>query len=378
VFDSAADPIIHIGDKVRVEGGESLQIEAESDLKVVETRLFPRARVPRAARCAHISDHLRDPADYIQELRLGSGNQWNLWQMAHIENGSVCVGKEFHGPLQSLNQNQKGASDLLMREVEALTRLWHPAIIGIVGWAQPREGQHPYIFLEYMEHGSLAKFMADRKQYESLTGTQKAKIVMGIVLGMRYLHSSHVIHRDLHPGTLFLDRKFDVKIGNFSSMKADMPGLSQTMNVGTPRYTAPETRYVTPELSTKVDVFSFGITVWELLTGKKAYGDQKLSDYQLLRRIDDTGRGKKVLRPDLTAIDPGLAPLLAMCWSSAPEARPEFEEIFEMLKSTGWDFLEDAEPAEVAAFVNRVVELQEKYPADPEVGDEYELDVPEF
>ena len=122
-----------------------------------------------------------------------------------------------------------------------------------------------------------------------------------------------------------------------------LPSSEQmTTNIGTPVYAAPELHSDerTGQYSTKVDVYSFGIIIWSLLTRQRPYSDQKsMSTFSLVAKI------VAGLRPTLSEdFPPMLSKLMVRCWASDPEDRPMFSEILIVLDRTNLMALKGEEP----------------------------------
>ena len=156
------------------------------------------------------------------------------------------------------------------REVLLLSSLRHPSIVSFYGVSVTSSGK--FMIVEYLEKGSLDKVIYNSKMgKERLTLKMKLEILLGISKGMTYLHSikpNMIIHRDLKPGNILLDKNMNSKVCDFGLSKVigSVAG-SMTANIGTLYYIAPEVladKQVSG-LESKLDVYSFGIIMWEIL-----------------------------------------------------------------------------------------------------------------
>lgn len=208
---------------------------------------------------------------------------------------------------------------------------------------------------------------------------EQQQILREIAAGCAYLHEEGVVHRDLKPGNVLLDKHGQCKICDFGQSKdyrADdrlevrhgvarhrpacvyapltyvpsppyvslcaCPTLQMTTNVGTPVYAAPELHCDerVGHYSTKIDVYSFGIIMWSLLTRERPYSDQgNMSTFSLVTKIVEG------LRPTVSDdFPPMLAKLMARCWALDPDDRPMFAEILVLLDRSNLMVLKGEEP----------------------------------
>ena len=132
--------------------------------------------------------------------------------------------------------------------------------------------------MEVCKNGDLEHFIKmygmDHKGGEKYSTLKKMRMLKEVASAMKYLHSLNVIHRDLKPGNVLVTANEETRVMDFGLSKLAMStGITQTMRVGTSVYTAPEV--LTGHYDEKVDVFSFGILMYVLLTEKwMPYGEE--------------------------------------------------------------------------------------------------------
>ncbi|KAE9592478.1 hypothetical protein Lal_00028661 [Lupinus albus] len=165
--------------------------------------------------------------------------------------------------------NQYGEREFLS-EVRSIERLNHMNLIGM--WGYCAEGKHRLLVFEYAEHGSLAQNI----QSNQLDWTKIYKIAFGTARGLAYLHEEcleWILHCDIKPQNILLDSNFEPKVADFGLSKllnrSDVKHSNFSMIRGTRGYMAPEWVFNLP-ITAKVDVYSYGIVVLEMLTGKSA------------------------------------------------------------------------------------------------------------
>ncbi|KAG2389236.1 hypothetical protein C9374_014636 [Naegleria lovaniensis] len=162
------------------------------------------------------------------------------------------------------------------REIALLSSVQHPSIVKMKGLTV--SGSKTFMVQEYYPKGSLDKIIYNCKiGNEVLTLHTKLKTLIGVAKGMAYLHSltPPIIHRDLKPGNILLDSSYEGHICDFGLCRVMGHSYTATKNIGTIFYMANEIINDSPGYNTKVDVFSFGIIMWELFFEENPYLNDK-------------------------------------------------------------------------------------------------------
>ncbi|XP_062101698.1 putative receptor protein kinase ZmPK1 [Humulus lupulus] len=243
--------------------------------------------------------------------------------------------------IKRLTESNGGEAEFLA-EVSTIGRLNHMNLIEI--WGYCAEGRHRLLVYEYMEHGSLA----DNLKNIELDWEKRFDIAMGTSKGLAYLHEEcleWVLHCDVKPENILLDSNYNAKVADFGLSKllnrgeCHDPSFSRIR--GTRGYMAPEWVYNLP-ITSKVDVYSYGMVVIKLVTGRemadqhgrlvtwvkeKMYGDG-----------DRESRIEEILDPmlELGEFDKEKIKLLVkvalQCVEEDKDARPSMKQIVEMLE----------------------------------------------
>jgi serine/threonine-protein kinase len=164
-------------------------------------------------------------------------------------------------------------------KIEAMTqaRLNHPNIVMIFSFNKIEDEY--VIAMEYVEGRSLKELLQEKKQ---LHPAEAVDIVTQVAEGLRYAHARNVIHRDIKPANILIGKDGRVKISDFGIAKIfGAQGLTKTgMLVGTPWYTSPE-QIVGKQIDFRTDLYSLGVTFYEVLTGRVPFDSETNSEFQI-------------------------------------------------------------------------------------------------
>jgi serine/threonine protein kinase len=248
-------------------------------------------------------------------------------------------------------------ADLIRREAAILKTLKHPLILELREDISETIGRSSAIVSEFAGNGSLANHLPPTNY--PLTGANRiTKIVVGIAFAMRYLHSRGVIHRDFKPDNILLDWDWNVRIADFGeSTLADNPDIpSPTHPHPIHNWPSISSCYLAPECYNNCylpasDVFSFGLILYELVTGQSAFPTE-LTPEQIacMVAIDND-------RPDIPEfVLPATRELIEDCWVEKPRDRPSFKEIVDRLAEMNFKVMLNVNSLKLSAFVKRIEE----------------------
>lgn len=228
-------------------------------------------------------------------------------------------------------------------EVQALSTLCHPHIVQFIGCLKNARESSLVMELMDIDLTDLLRMLRRKLDIGAVVD-----ITLQVAEGMRYLHEKRIVHRDLKAANILVKgfkKNVDLKTGGWIAKLTDF-GLARTkfkseesMNsqkhVGTTMWMAPQLfkelskggRDIEPgHFPRKADVFSFGITCFEILTGELPYTGQ--NNMKTLRQ--EIANGTRPLLPE--NCPQILQNLIRRCWDSRPDSRPEFSEICIILK----------------------------------------------
>lgn len=195
-------------------------------------------------------------------------------ELGRGESGTVYKGvleDDRHVAVKKL-ENVRQGKEVFQAELSVIGRINHMNLVRIWGFCS--EGSHRLLVSEYVENGSLANILFSEGGNILLDWKGRFNIALGVAKGLAYLHHEcleWVIHCDVKPENILLDQDFEPKITDFGLVKLLNRGGS-TQNVshvrGTLGYIAPEWVSSLP-ITAKVDVYSYGVVLLELLTGTR-------------------------------------------------------------------------------------------------------------
>ncbi len=191
---------------------------------------------------------------------LGRGGFGVVWEAKDLELGRPVAFKAVRTGGKTPVREER-----LLREAEAAARLSHPNIVTLFDVGRAEEG--PYLVLELLRGQTLM----ERLSQGPLPVPEAVRIAVEVAKGLAHAHAQGVVHRDLKPGNVFLCQDGQVKVLDFGLAHAFGQRLVEG---GTSGYMAPEQAEGAPE-DERTDVFALGVILFEMLSGKLPFGDEK-------------------------------------------------------------------------------------------------------
>nr|APU94831.1 leucine-rich repeat receptor-like protein kinase [Pohlia nutans] len=229
-------------------------------------------------------------------------------------------------------------------EIQTLGKIRHRNIVRLLGCCSNHETN--LLIYEYMPNGSLGELLHSKERSEKLDWETRYNIAVQAAHGLCYLHhdcSPLIVHRDVKSNNILLDSTFQAHVADFGLAKLFQDtGKSESMSsiAGSYGYIAPEYAY-TLKVNEKSDIYSFGVVLMELLTGKKPieteFGDG-VDIVQWVRRKIQTKDGVlDVLDPRMGGVGVPLQEVMLvlrvalLCSSDLPVDRPTMRDVVQML-----------------------------------------------
>ncbi|KEH40666.1 putative protein kinase RLK-Pelle-LRR-IX family [Medicago truncatula] len=306
---------------------------------------------------------LREVTDNFSEKNiLGKGGFATVYK-GELDDGTKIAVKRMKSEMvgdQGLNE--------IKSEIAVLTKVRHRHLVALLGYCLD-ENEKLLVF-EYMPQGTLSQHLFDWKDdgLKPLGWKRRLSIALDVARGVEYLHGlaqQIFIHRDLKPSNILLGDDMRAKVADFGLVRLAPEGQAsfQTKLAGTFGYMAPEYA-VTGRVTTKVDVYSYGVILMEMITGKKAIDNSRQDENIHLvtwfrRMLLNKDSFEKVIDPAMDIDEEGLesfrtiAGLASHCCAREPNQRPDMGHVVNVLAP--------------------LVEIWK--PAEPDVDDIYGIDL---
>ncbi len=176
------------------------------------------------------------------------------------------------------------------------------------------DGQH-YLSMEFIKGEELSSLL---RRIGRLPADKALEIARQLCAGLAAAHDNGVLHRDLKPANVMIDENGNVRITDFGLAGLTEEFDGEEVRAGTPGYMSPE-QLTGKELTTKSDIYSLGLVLYEVFTGKKAFDARTLPELLRLRRGDTTPTNPSSLVKD---IDPLVERVILRCIEKEPDDRP--------------------------------------------------------
>ncbi|XP_071708402.1 probable LRR receptor-like serine/threonine-protein kinase At5g63710 [Rutidosis leptorrhynchoides] len=269
---------------------------------------------------------------------IGRGGFGKVYKGVMGDNTKVAIKRlaDHHSP---------GGEAAFLREVQLISVAVHRNLLRLIGFATT--SYERVLVYPFMQNLSVAYHLRDLKPGEKgLDWATRKRIAYGAARGLEYLHehcNPKIIHRDLKAANILLNDEFEPVLGDFGLAKLVDINLTHitTQVRGTMGHIAPE--YLsTGKSSEKTDIFGFGITLLELVTGQRAVDLSRLEEEEDVLLLDHI---KKLLRemriadivdPNLTVYDSkeveNMLQVALLCTQGSPDERPKMGEVIHMLR----------------------------------------------
>ncbi|KAG4141577.1 hypothetical protein ERO13_D06G082800v2 [Gossypium hirsutum] len=301
--------------------------------KPTVTYLRPKLVILHMNMALHVyEDIMRMTENLSEKYVIGNGTSSTVYKCVLKNCKPVAIKRLYSQYPQCLKEFET--------ELETVGGIKHRNLVCLQGYSFSPSGN--LLFYDYMENGSLWDLLHVSTKKKKLGWGMRLRIALGAAQGLAYLHhdcSPRIIHRDVKSSNILLDKDFEAHITDFGIAKSLCISKSHTSTyiMGTIGYIDPEYAR-TSRLTEKSDVYSYGIVLLELLTGRKPVDNEsnlhhlilsKTANNSVMETVDpeitdtckDLGAVKKVFQ------------LALLCTKRQPSDRPTMHEVTRVLGS---------------------------------------------
>ncbi|XP_042944047.1 L-type lectin-domain containing receptor kinase VII.1-like isoform X2 [Carya illinoinensis] len=270
---------------------------------------------------------------FAEENVIRTGGNGNVYKGVLVGGAKIAV--------KCISHENDGMREFLA-EISSLGRLKHRSLVGLRGWCKREKGSFLLIY-DYMENGSLDKWVFECCENKMLSCEDRIRILKDVASAVLYLHEgweSKVLHRDIKASNVLLDKDMNGRLGDFGLARMHGHGQEATITrvAGTVGYLAPEL-IRSGRASAQTDVFGFGALILEVMCGRRPIEEGKppLVDWawqlmvqgQLFNALDE--RLRAIGGFDEQKVDRVLH-LGLLCVYPDPSSRPTMRQVVKVLE----------------------------------------------
>lgn len=265
--------------------------------------------------------------------KIGRGGFGTVYKGIHKDGTQIAVKK-----LSA--ESRQGVREFLT-EIETISNVKHPNLVELIGCCA--QGANRVLVYEYLENNSLDYTLLGPNRTVKLDWGKRSAICMGTARGLAFLHEElvpHIVHRDIKASNVLLDQNFTPKIGDFGLAKLFPDNITHisTKIAGTTGYLAPEYG-LGGQLTLKADVYSFGVLIVEVVSGKSSsranWGGMQKFLLEWAWELYKEGKLLELVDPEMDEFPEEevmkYMKVAFFCTQAAANRRPMMSQVVEML-----------------------------------------------
>lgn len=261
------------------QANQSAQANQSTPLPVLEKRLSQLTSM--GTNGSHLEEFplqvlLQTTDNFSNERKIGTGSFGSVYHAMLEDRRDVAIKRAEVSTTSSYAGTKRGQQDkdsAFLNELEFLSRLNHKNLVRLIGFCE--DVNELILVYEYMANGSLHDHLHKIQSSHLMSWTTRLKVALDAARGIEYLHSyavPQIIHRDIKSSNILLDATWTAKVSDFGLSLMGPADNEEHLSLGaagTVGYLDPE-YYRLQQLTTKSDVYSYGVVLLELLSGNKA------------------------------------------------------------------------------------------------------------
>lgn len=305
------------------------------------------------------ADLLQATASFSKEAQLAEGGFGPVYKAALPGGLEVTIKVLIEGRIRTDQEAEE--------EFAVLSKVKHPNIVPLLGYCLV--GEERLVMYQYMENNvgldrwlhdlPIGMQLDDWRDFEweptesevPISGelglwSRRRKIALGIARALSFLHhghSPHIIHRDVKASNILLDKEFEPQLADTGLVGLLAAGDESSFAGSTTGYAPPEYHYTGSKVSTKGDVYSYGVVLLELVTGKRPFGDYYQEGFSgnlvaWVRFLTKEKRMRRALDPRISLDRAAVSEMLealhigSLCTAEVAAKRPSMQQVVGLLK----------------------------------------------